>query len=55
MSSRSGTTLPEKAKRIQGKNRRRGGLPSMSESQAQAYLSRVMCCAASSDFVRRRL
>ena len=39
MSSRFGSLLSRSARRFQSKGRRRGGLPSMSESQTQAYLT----------------
>lgn len=38
MSSRFNSSLSKSAARIRTKGRRRGGLPSMSESQTQAYL-----------------
>ena len=38
MSSRVNPSLSKSAERIRTKGRRRGGLPSMSESQIQAYL-----------------
>ena len=39
MSSRFGSSLSKNAGRAHSKNRRRGGLPSMSESQTRAYLA----------------
>ena len=39
MSSRFGSSLSKSAGRAHSKNRRRGGLPSMSESQTRAYLA----------------
>ena len=39
MSSRFGSSLSKNAGRTHRKNRRRGGLPSMSESQTRAYLA----------------
>ena len=38
MSSRFGTSLSENAGRLHKTKKRRGGLPSMSEKQTQAYL-----------------
>ena len=39
MSSRFGSSLSKNTGRIHSKGRRRGGLPSMSESQTRAYLT----------------
>ena len=39
MSSRFGSSLSKNAGRIHSEARRRGGLPSMSESQTRAYLT----------------
>ena len=39
MSSRFGASRSQNAGRIHSKGRRRGGLPSMTESQTQAYLT----------------
>ena len=39
MSSRFGSSFSKNAGRIHSKGRRRGGLPSMTESQTRAYLT----------------